>query len=433
MTILTLLWCAIKGLCRAPNRIRKFGVLLLAVMFLYTAAHVLSGQFEHVALSFTIRWVWIPLSVLFLICAYGEPMIRRSFARFFKDIKHRGYDGRIPEYIKTIPHNRYIEIIRFKSRIPLEDWEKIKPKFETFLNLDIKKFDNLGDKTMMNVHVIVEEIPTVIEWRDEFAVDGRRFAIGESYEGQAIWDLTQAAHGLVAGASGAGKTALIRSIVHQAAGKCNPNSPMYGDRNSRFQLSVIDMKGGGDYSNVEKYRDIEKSQNNSIIVSEPEQARDLLRCLTVEVKTRAAKFKELGVENIEAYLNHVPEQPHMRPWLVVIDELAELVDVKPKNKDEKQLYEEIDSYLRTLARTSRSTGISLLFGIIRPSADILDGQVKNSILWRACGYFADPAASRIVLDNSRATELPADIKGRFIIGENEVQAYYMPIPKGRKE
>lgn len=92
------------------------------------------------------------------------------------------------------------------------------------------------------------------------------------------------------------------------------------------------------------------------------------------------------------------------------------------------MYAEIDHLLRTLARTSRAAGIHLILGFIRPSADLLDGQIKNNLLWRACGYFADPAASRIVLDNDKATELPPEVKGRFIIGEEETQVYYLPIP-----
>lgn len=109
-----------------------------------------------------------------------------------------------------------------------------------------------------------------------------------------------------------------------------------------------------------------------------------------------------------------------------IDEAAEILDVKPKDKAEKELYADINQYLRTLARMSRS-GVHILMGFIRPSSEVLDGQIKNNLLWRVCGYFADPAAARIVLDNDRATELPQEIKGRFIVGEEETQAYYLPI------
>ena len=132
--------------------------------------------------------------------------------------------------------------------------------------------------------------------------------------------------------------------------------------------------------------------------------------------TRRKTAKEAGVSNIEEYNARGREQ--FVPWLLVVDEAAELLDVKPKDKAEKELYTEIDHYLRTLARLSRAAGVHILMGFIRPSAD---------------GYFSDPAASRIVLDNDRATELPPEIKGRFIVRDEEVQAYYMPIQKSAPE
>ena len=157
----------------------------------------------------------------------------------------------------------------------------------------------------------------------------------------------------------------------------------------------------------------------------------MLLALTIEVKGRLAAFKEADVSNIEEYNARGREQ--FVPWLLVVDEAAELLDVKPKDKAEKELYTEIDHYLRTLARLSRAAGVHILMGFIRPSADVLDGQIKNNLLWRVCGYFSDPAASRIVLDNDRATELPPEIKGRFIVRDEEVQAYYMPIQKSAPE
>ena len=151
--------------------------------------------------------------------------------------------------------------------------------------------------------------------------------------------------------------------------------------------------------------------------------------LTVEVKGRLACFKEAGVSNIDEYNARGREQ--FIPWLIVIDEAAEILDVKPKDKAEKELYADINQYLRTLARMSRAAGVHILMGFIRPSSEVLDGQIKNNLLWRVCGYFADPAAARIVLDNDRATELSPEIKGRFIVGKEETQAYYLPIPPAK--
>lgn len=214
---------------------------------------------------------------------------------------------------------------------------------------------------------------------------------------------------------------LFRCIIHQAIIK-------------KWNVQVLDFKNGGDYVSVEqeaqKYLDLDP-EYGSFVISDSEDARQLLLGLTIEVQNRLATFKEAGVSNITEY--NTSGQGYFLPWLLVIDEAAELLDVKPKDKTEKEMYAEIDHYLRTLARISRAAGVHILMGFIRPDANVLDGQIKNNLLWRVCGYFADPAASRIVLDNDRATELPPEIKGRFIIGEEETQAYYMPIPEVRPE
>ena len=156
------------------------------------------------------------------------------------------------------------------------------------------------------------------------------------------------------------------------------------------------------------------------------ETRNILVSLLIEVRGRLEEFKKVGVANIDEY--NARGRKQFLPWLLTIDEGAEIFDVKPRGKEEKDLYAEIDQTLRTLARISRAAGVHILIGFIRPSSEVLDGQIKNNLLWRGSGYFADPAASRIVLDNDKATELPPEIKGRFIIGDEETQVYYLPIP-----
>lgn len=273
----------------------------------------------------------------------------------------------------------------------------------------------------MDIYLIQEALPSFIRWNDSLMDSGNKFAIGESYTGKVVWDASKLPHGLVAGATGSGKTGILRCIIHQAILK-------------KWNVSVLDFKGGGDFTDVEreaeKYRDLEDGYG-PFIISDPEEAHQLLLALTIEVKGRLAAFKEAGVSNIEEYNARGREQ--FIPWLLVVDEAAELLDVKPKDKAEKELYTEIDHYLRTLARLSRAAGVHLTVGLIRPAAEIIDTEIKSNLLWRACGFFSDPAASRIVLDNDRATELPPEIKGRFIVGDEEVQAYYMPIQKSAPE
>lgn len=424
MWILETLVHAYKGLLRKPHTIRKVSIFLSITLAFTIVAYILSARVaENVLLSVYFRWLWLPLSLVFLIVRHGEPIKRLKLKNFFLCIRLLGYDGKLPRYMQSAVISPCLKKICFKSRIPLSEWDKAKPVIELFFKRKVYAIENCKENiTIMDVYLIQEELPSFIEWRDEFMQAGRKFAIGEGYRGQVIWDAAALAHGLVAGSTGSGKTALIRCIIHQAIQK-------------KFNVSVLDFKGSGDYAGVErearKYRDLEDSGYGRFIISEPEMARDLLLALTIEVRRRLNCFKETGVSNIDEYNARGREREV--PWLIVIDEAAEILDVKPKDKAEKDLYAEIDHYLRTLARMSRAAGVHILMGFIRPSSEVLDGQIKNNLLWRVCGYFQDPAAARIVLDNDRATELPPEIKGRFIIGDEEIQAYYLPIPSATTE
>lgn len=360
--------------------------------------------------------LWLPVLLSLVLVIISLPELRRQ--KFFTSIGFRGYDGKTPRYRGCYTVNAYLRRERFSSSIPFSEWEKIKSDLEMFYKRKIYKMEqSKEDIRIMAIYLIQESLPSFIRWDDSFMEAGDKFAIGESYMGKVVWDATALPHGLIAGSTGSGKTGMLRCLIHQAIHK-------------KWNIQVLDFKGGGDYSSVEqeaqKYRDLE-SGYGPFIISDPEEARQLLLALTVEVKGRLRAFKEAGVSNITEYNDRGWNR--FVPWLVVIDEAAELLDVKPKDKAEKEMYAEIDHLLRTLARTSRAAGVHLLLGFIRPSADVLDGQIKNNLLWRACGYFADPAASRIVLDNDKATELPPEVKGRFIIGEEETQAYYLPVPE----
>lgn len=364
------------------------------------------------------RWLWLPLLLVLIVTILSIPHTRRQ--QFFSSIDLRGYDGKLPRYLGQFTVNAYLKRIRFKSRIPCIEWEKAQPELEMFYRKKVYKMEqSMEEIRIMDIYLIQEFLPSFIKWEDDFMESGDKFAIGECYTGKVIWDALALPHGLCAVASSAGKTNMLRCIIHQAIIK-------------KWNVQVLDFKNGGDYVSVEreaqKYLDLDP-EYGPFVISNSEDARQLLLGLTIEVQNRLAKFKEAGVSNITEY--NTSGKGYFLPWLLVIDEAAELLDVKPKDKTEKEMYAEIDHSLRTLARISRAAGVHILMGFIRPDANVLDGQIKNNLLWRVCGYFADPAASRIVLDNDRATELPPEIKGRFIIGEEETQAYYMPIPEVR--
>ena len=359
------------------------------------------------------RWLWplLALSVGLVLAS----ITRQRLQTFFQQIDLRGADGKLPRRVSVAKISPYLKRVTFKSKVTLPQWEKAKGDLEQFFGQRIYSIEqHRKDVRKVDIFLVQEELPNLIPWDDKYMVERRKFAVGEGYKGPVVWDATVMPHGLVAGATGGGKTVLLRCIIHQAIQK-------------KFNVTVLDFKGGGDYASVEreaaKYRDLEKGYG-SIVLSDPVEADKLLTALNVEVRGRADAFKKAGVANIDEY-NALGGYLFV-PWLLVIDEAAEILDVKPADKAEKELYTRINQSLRTLARTSRAAGVHILMGFIRPDANVLDGQIKNNLLWRVCGYFADPAASRIALDNDKATGLPPEVKGRFIIGEDETQAYYLP-------
>jgi S-DNA-T family DNA segregation ATPase FtsK/SpoIIIE len=353
--------------------------------------------------------------VFALILLHGEIFKRRSYERFFECIGHVGYDGRTPDYLHTTSHNQYLERIRFRSKIPYELWENKLSTIEMYLERNIYKIEKLEDITMLDILVITAKLAKFIEWSDDFMESGRQFAVGESYEGKCVWDAHSTPHGIVAGSTSSGKTTLLRCVTHQAIQK-------------KFNVSILDFKQGGDFVEFEKYSDLENGYGN-ILISEPEDARDLLTALIVEVRGRMASYHAAGVSNIDQF-NALGGEQHT-PWLLVVDEAAEVLGIKTTNKAHKEMYAEIEQSMKTLARISRAAGVHILLGIIRPDSSVLDGQIKNNCAWRVCGFFKDESASEIVLGNARATELLPNAKGRFIIGEDEVQAYYLPTPAER--
>lgn len=361
-----------------------------------------------------LQWLWVPLLLVILLWVVTIP--RHRYKKFFGRISFADYRGKFPRYMGSVRVSSHLTKARFRSRIPMERWQAEIPEIEQFRNRRIYKVEQPPDNIReTDIFFVIGELPGKILWDDCYILEEEsKFAIGEGYERKVVWDAESLPHGIVAGATGGGKTALLRCIVHQAIMK-------------GFNVNVMDFKHGGDFVSLEleaeKYCDLQNGYGK-FLISDLEEANNLLSCLTVVVSRRMQQFKESGVSNIYEY--NALGKDRIVPWLVVIDEAAELLDVKTTDKAAKEFYTAINHSLRTLARTSRAAGVHILLGLIRPDSNVLDGQIKNNLLWRVCGYFADPAASRIVLDNDKATELPPEVKGRFIIGEDEAQVYYLP-------
>lgn len=333
-------------------------------------------------------------------------LYKKKYMKLFESIKFISTDHFYPGYIDT-RSTENMKIISFYSTIPLNTWIKNQALLESAFNC---RFYEISDRPYNNriidISILLKALPNVITWEDGFIDKGDILNIGEGYHGRVGINLRKQPHAFIAGETGSGKSIILQCMIYQALKK-------------GYQVKLIDFKRGVSFAGFSGLVDL---------VVELEQADTLLSGLIHEVNKRLDLFVAEGVQDIKDYNQKVGKTGgnRLQRIIVVVDELAELVDAGGADKEEKAVIQSINRNLRTLARIARAPGVHLLLGIQRPDSSIIDGQIKSNIPFRMCGHFADPQASIIVLGNSKATQLP-NIPGRFIINNQEVQAYYFTL------
>ncbi len=211
-------------------------------------------------------------------------------------------------------------------------------------------------------------------------------ALGVDLFGQPqVTDLRKMPHGLIAGATGSGKSVFINSILVSILYKANPQ---------QVKLLLIDPKA------------VELAPYNEIphllapVISEPKAASAALKWVVDEMDNRYDKLAAGGARNIEQFnkLADEHDEPALKmPYIViVIDELADLMMVASS---------EVQDYIARITQKARAAGIHLLVATQRPSVDVVTGLIKNNIPTRVAFMVASQIDSRTILDASGAERL----------------------------
>ncbi|AJO73915.1 cell division protein FtsK [Lactiplantibacillus plantarum] len=211
-------------------------------------------------------------------------------------------------------------------------------------------------------------------------------ALGVDLFGQPqVTDLRKMPHGLIAGATGSGKSVFINSILVSILYKANPQ---------QVKLLLIDPKA------------VELAPYNEIphllapVISEPKAASAALKWVVDEMDNRYDKLAAGGARNIEQFnkLADEHDEPALKmPYIViVIDELADLMMVASS---------EVQDYIARITQKARAAGIHLLIATQRPSVDVVTGLIKNNIPTRVAFMVASQIDSRTILDASGAERL----------------------------
>jgi S-DNA-T family DNA segregation ATPase FtsK/SpoIIIE len=208
-------------------------------------------------------------------------------------------------------------------------------------------------------------------------------ALGKGVSGEPVAaDLSKMPHLLIAGATGSGKSVCINSIIGCLL---MHNAP----EDMRFVL--IDPKRV-ELANFAGIPHLAFSR----IITDVEDVVGTLQAVIHEMDSRYRRFATLGVRNLEAY-NKSPKVPHKLPyWVVIIDELADLMMAAPF---------QVERQICRLAQLARATGIHLVIATQRPSVDVVTGLIKANFPTRIAFAVSSQVDSRTILDGAGAEKL----------------------------
>ncbi|MFD3202288.1 DNA translocase SftA [Bacillus sp. LR_5] len=210
-----------------------------------------------------------------------------------------------------------------------------------------------------------------------------------------VIDLKKMPHGLIAGATGSGKSVCINTILVSLLYKADP---------SEVKVLLIDPKM------------VELAPYNKIphlvspVITDAKAATAALKWVVEEMERRYELFAHSGVRDIGRF-NQLTAEHQMGeklPYLVVIiDELADLMMVAPNDVEES---------IARIAQKARACGIHLLVATQRPSVDVITGLIKANIPTRIAFSVSSQVDSRTIIDIAGAEKLLG--KGDMLFLEN---------------
>lgn len=211
-------------------------------------------------------------------------------------------------------------------------------------------------------------------------------ALGLDITGQPVtFDLSDMPHGLIAGATGSGKSVCINSILISLLMKASPQD---------VKLMLIDPKI------VELAVYDELPHLVSPVITDVKAATAALKWAVEEMERRYQLFHHMKVRHITRYNEIVEEQRRFSlkmPYLViVIDELADLMMMAPA---------EVEESICRIAQKARACGIHLVLATQRPSVDVITGLIKSNIPTRIAFSVSSQIDSRTIIDSQGAERL----------------------------
>ena len=206
--------------------------------------------------------------------------------------------------------------------------------------------------------------------------------IGIDMEYNPVWkSLEDLTHTLVAGTTGSGKSAFMRSFLCSLIRTSTPET---------LRLLLIDPKMGAEFSAFSASKFLWKP-----VVDNPDNVPDAMESVYTEMMERFETIKAANAVKISEYNASLAEgQKPMFELLVVLDEAA---SVFAKKAYDKETQEKLEFHASKIAQMARAVGIRLMFATQRPTKNAIPTNILGNLPTRVALHVDSPMNSRLIL------------------------------------
>lgn len=357
------------------------------------------------------------------ICANKGLVVKESKAtRTMQQLTRRNIDGG-KEYIFRIPlglsfddFNKEISALRdglnnrkTRESITMKDLLSIR-SFKDVIGLYkreakwVNKDVEMSYDGCLRIRVYDQPLPDKFIYDDNTIsfCKGWEIPIGHNRSGMLTHDFEKEPHMLVAGATGKGKSVYLKSLI----------TTLISNKPEDVSFSLLDLKGGLSFARYAKCNQSRCLAKNLV------ESHAALELIIQQMEDKMAFLLSNGYEDIS-------EMGDTKRHFIIVDEAAELSSSGETDSEIKKLKVACESMISDIARRGRACGFRLVYATQYPTNETIKSQVRQNIGARVCFYLSTAIASRVVLDETGAEELP-EIKGRAIYKKDKCVTLQTP-------